>query len=409
LASLRSTRGGGNVADIRAEFNGSSTGYTAKRLYGDGSSAGSDNSLGSLGNAASQTANTFSSHYFYIPNYTSSSNKSFSLDSAAENNATGAYVTMSAYLWSNTAAITSVLVRDFSDGNTNNLVQYSTATLYGISRTTSQIKATGGTVYDDASYVYHLFTSSGTFTPSQALTADVLVVAGGGQGGAAGPGGGGGAGGLIGYTNQSLTAQNYTVTVGAGSAKLTDNSNAGATGNNSQFGSLTAASGGGGGGGFDRAGGQKVGNGGSGGGGGPDNVAGSTSGGTGTAGQGNNGGQGNYNNSGNGGGGGGAGGVGGNGANPGGGGAGGVGSSTYSSWGAATGTGQLSGGVYYFAGGGGGAGDAGNGAGGLGGGGAGGGSGTAGLANTGGGGSGAGYTIAGEKGGSGIVIVRYAK
>lgn len=132
LASLRSTRGGGNVADIRAEFNGSSTGYTAKRLYGDGSSAGSDNSLASLGNAASQTASTFSSHYFYIPNYTSSNNKTFSLDSAQENNATGAYVTMSAYLWSNTAAITSVLVRDFSDGNTNNLVQYSTATLYGI-------------------------------------------------------------------------------------------------------------------------------------------------------------------------------------------------------------------------------------------------------------------------------------
>ena len=132
LASLRSTRGGGNVADIRAEFNGSTTGYTAIRLFGDGSSASSGTSLASLGNAADQTANTFSSHYFYIPNYTSSNNKSFSLDSAQENNATGAYVTMSAYLWSNTAAITSILIRDFSDGNTNNLVQYSTAYLYGI-------------------------------------------------------------------------------------------------------------------------------------------------------------------------------------------------------------------------------------------------------------------------------------
>lgn len=134
LASLRSTRGGGNVADIYAQFNGSTTGYTARRLYGSGSGTGSDTSLASLGNAASQTADTFSSHYFYIPNYTSSNNKSFSLDSAQENNATGAYLTMSAYLWSNTAAITSVLVRDFSDSNTNNLVQYSTATLYGISK-----------------------------------------------------------------------------------------------------------------------------------------------------------------------------------------------------------------------------------------------------------------------------------
>ena len=134
LVSLRSTRGGGNVADVRAEFNGVTTGYTAKRLYGDGSAVGSDNSLASLGNASSQTANTFSSHYFYIPNYTSSNNKSFSLDSSTENNATGSYNTMSAYLWSNTAVITSVLIRDFSDGNTNNLVQYTTAVLYGISK-----------------------------------------------------------------------------------------------------------------------------------------------------------------------------------------------------------------------------------------------------------------------------------
>ena len=134
LASLRSTRGNGNVSDIRAEFNGSSSGYTARRVYGSGTGTGTDTSLASLGNAASQTADTFSSHYFYIPNYTSANNKTFSLESAAENNASGAYVTMSTYIWANTSAITSVLIRDFSDSNTNNLVQYSTATLYGISK-----------------------------------------------------------------------------------------------------------------------------------------------------------------------------------------------------------------------------------------------------------------------------------
>ena len=133
LASLRSTRTG-NPADIRAQFNGSTTNETARRLFGDGANAYSDTSLASLGNAAGQTANTFSSHHFYIPNYRLSNNKSFLLDSVTENNGTTAYAAMSAYLWSDTSTITSVLVRDFSDGNTNNLVQYSTATLYGIKK-----------------------------------------------------------------------------------------------------------------------------------------------------------------------------------------------------------------------------------------------------------------------------------
>lgn len=424
LASLRSTRGGGNVADIRAEFNGSSTGYTAKRLYGDGSSAGSDNSLASLGNAASQTANTFSSHYFYIPNYTSSNNKSFSLDSAAENNATGAYVTMSAYLWSNTAAITSVLVRDFSDGNTNNLVQYSTATLYGISRTTSQIKATGGTVYDDADYVYHLFTSSGTFTPSQALTADVVVVAGGGGGGST-VGGGGGAGGFRNISAQSLTATTaYTVTVGGGGAGGTS-SNRGANGNNSSFAgtgltTITATAGGAGGGNNQNTGN----NGGSGGGSASYNGTGA---GTGNSGsfspaEGTNGGTdtggGTFTK---GGGGGGGATVAGANAGSGVGGAGGDGSSAISSWLVATNTGvDVSGTRWIAGGGGGGAGVNPTGSGGAGGKG-GGGSWvqaptvpTAAIVNTGGGGAGGGQNsdtsaVSGGAGASGIVIVRYAK
>jgi hypothetical protein len=83
---------------------------------------------------------------------------------------------------------------------------------------------------------------------------------------------------------------------------------------------------------------------------------------------------------------------------------GGIGTSAYSAWGIATGTGQLSGGIRYYAGGGAGQRTTGlnnqNGTGGLGGGGS---TGSSGAANTGGGGSGGNGT-----GGSGIVIVRYA-
>jgi hypothetical protein len=55
---------------------------------------------------ATATANTFGNTEFYIPNYTSSNYKSFSVDGVTENNATAAFA-LYAGLWSNTAAITS--------------------------------------------------------------------------------------------------------------------------------------------------------------------------------------------------------------------------------------------------------------------------------------------------------------
>jgi hypothetical protein len=63
----------------------------------------------------------------YIPNYAGSSNKSVSIDSVTENNATGAYSGLTAALFASTAAITS-----FGISTGSNFVQYSTATLYGI-------------------------------------------------------------------------------------------------------------------------------------------------------------------------------------------------------------------------------------------------------------------------------------
>jgi len=134
LCSFRSTRGGGNIGDFGAQFNGSSSNYTRRRLFGDGSGVSSDTGT-ALGNAAGNLASTFSSHTVYIPNYTSSNFKSFSIDSVTESNAASSYtyVNLLSLLWSDTSAITSIEVRDFSDGNTNNLVQYTTAYLYGIS------------------------------------------------------------------------------------------------------------------------------------------------------------------------------------------------------------------------------------------------------------------------------------
>ena len=424
-----------NSTQILLQLN--SADGSGKVLRGSGAAASSysDALEMEVGRASGggSTASVFTNGEFYIPNYASAIAHSISSDVVSENNATEAYAELAANLSTSTAAVTSIRLAIGS----YNFTQYSTFSLYGISsntstQNTSVPSATGGDVITtDGTYWYHAFKASGTFTPLRALTADCLTIAGGGGGGSQ-YGGGGGAGGLSYSASNSLTATNYTVTIGAGGLGVipttgggSDGDGKGTNGSNSQFGSLTAATGGGGGGRYRDSNANNVirngADGGSGGGGGAGTNA-SYVGSGGTGSQGNNGGSGGaYGspiNSYRGGGGGGVSVVGGN-ANSSGGGTGGNGSSTYSSWGSATSTGQNVSGTYYFAGGGGG-GNGGDsypsgGAGGYGGGGAGGNnaSGTAGTANTGGGGGGqgAGGVGAGYQGanaGSGIVIVRYA-
>jgi hypothetical protein len=329
-------------------------------------------------------------------------------------------------LWRSTAAINTISIAECGDGgsgtfNYGNMLAGTTVSLYGIAAATqvSTAKATGGNIYYGADgYTYHTFTTSGTFTPSVALAADCLVVAGGASGGWK-HGGGGGAGGLKYSAAQSLTTSGYTVTVGAGGTGV--GSGSGNNGNNSVFsgsGITTITSTGGG---YGGLGGQVGGagtagaNGGSGGGGGADG-SGGAGGSASPAGQGNNGAAGgNPGGAERGGGGGGAGLAGTNGSNSG---NGGNGTLLYSSFAGTVTAAATSG---YLAGGGGGGcrSDVSPGAGGLGGGGIGGNSDTFsssqnGLANTGGGGGGGGRSFgsgagsASGSGGSGVVIIRYA-
>jgi hypothetical protein len=415
LKLVCSTRSNNAVNWLTLLVNGATTNVTGKAISGDGTSVASSNiTAGGLltpGESNTLTANTFSSNEFYFPNYTSSNNKSVSVDGVQENNASGAYSMFSALLWSNTAAITSVGIQ----GTSFNLVQYSTFSLYGVSNvsTTPTVapKATGGDIIQtDGTYWYHAFINSGSFAPAVGLSCDLLVVAGGGGGGA-NMAGGGGAGGLLGFTSQSLASgTGYTCTVGAGGTGSVDNAVKGVSGNNSSFGALTTVVGGGGGGSFYPTAGASGGSGG-GGCGGYNTGAGGT-GGAGTSSQGNTGGAGASGGTGTYLGGGGGAGAGANGTAGSGttGGAGGIGTNVYSSWLSATGLG-VSG---YIAGGGGGGTYSGTaGAGGSGGGGAGassGGAAPSGITNTGGGGGGSttSSSIAGGAGGSGIVIVRYA-
>ena len=129
MLSGRAT-GSNATGDMFFEFNDSGSNFSYRHLYGNGSSAVSASYSGIYGrdlSAATATANTFGSAEAYIPNYAGNTNKSLSVDTAGETNATTTLMSLAAGLWSNTAAITSVNLT--TDGN---FVQYSTAYLYGI-------------------------------------------------------------------------------------------------------------------------------------------------------------------------------------------------------------------------------------------------------------------------------------
>jgi len=132
--SARTDRSGITQDVIGIAFNSLTTNLSMRYLQGDGSSASSSSSASLIwtrADAATATSNTFGNAEFYISNYAGSTNKSVSVDGVSENNATEAYANIVAGLWSSSAAITSI---QLTSANSANFVQYSTASLYGISK-----------------------------------------------------------------------------------------------------------------------------------------------------------------------------------------------------------------------------------------------------------------------------------
>jgi len=82
---------------------------------------------------ASSTASTFSNIEMYIPNYTGSNFKQATIDTTAENNATGgAWLDLFSTLYRSTSPITSITFNDVF--NSASFVQYSTISIYGITK-----------------------------------------------------------------------------------------------------------------------------------------------------------------------------------------------------------------------------------------------------------------------------------
>ena len=135
LYIVYSIRGDRDLPVDWMQFNINSQGYntniTTRFFSGDGSGVSNGTAANQAGGAITSdgsTANTFSNTDVYIPNYTASTNKSFSINAVSENNGTTAVAFMSATLWSQTAPITSIGVDPLNDS----FVEFSSATLYGI-------------------------------------------------------------------------------------------------------------------------------------------------------------------------------------------------------------------------------------------------------------------------------------
>ena len=131
--SISSTR---TVAAVT--FNSSTANYSSKVVYGvngdfEGSESGGSTSTGwTYVTGDTATASTFSNTELYIPNYTTSNNKSVSNDATAETNSTSAgVVALAGSLWSDSSAITSIT---FTASSSATFMQHSTFYLYGISK-----------------------------------------------------------------------------------------------------------------------------------------------------------------------------------------------------------------------------------------------------------------------------------
>jgi hypothetical protein len=134
--STRNDYSGNDATRILLRFNGASNDadQTFLRLAGDGTTVFSD--TGSEGHVAwmnqnGSTANTFSTVEVYIPKYAGSDQKVYSAIGGNERNiTTTAYFGFFANVWTSTSAINAIKILS---GSSYNLVQYSTAYLYGIS------------------------------------------------------------------------------------------------------------------------------------------------------------------------------------------------------------------------------------------------------------------------------------
>ena len=124
---------GAIAANCSVTINGSTSNFNSINLQADGTNVYSgvrtDNLNFITPPASYATSNTFGNGSIYISNYTSSNNKTISVDDVGETNGTEIYNSIRGFVYSSTAPISSITI---TAQNSGAFVQYSSATLYGI-------------------------------------------------------------------------------------------------------------------------------------------------------------------------------------------------------------------------------------------------------------------------------------
>lgn len=137
LLMVYSIRASSTNGGLRIKVNGSTSNLSTRLLYGTGASVSpaTDTTYIGTSNNSNQTASVFGNGNFYISNYAGSNAKSFTVDMVDENNAaTPVNEWITGGRFNSSTAITSLSL--FNDASAN-FAQYSTATLYGITKGSS--------------------------------------------------------------------------------------------------------------------------------------------------------------------------------------------------------------------------------------------------------------------------------
>ena len=129
---------GGTYGWLITRWNSNAGSYSMRLIQQNGTTILNDGRVSQsdatyeppIANGTGSTANTFSSIEIYIPNYAGNANKPASIFAATETNSgTANGVDISASLWSNTSAISSIYIANQSGGN---IAAGSSFYLYGI-------------------------------------------------------------------------------------------------------------------------------------------------------------------------------------------------------------------------------------------------------------------------------------
>jgi len=131
LASLRNNDSG-QAGNVLVELNGNANATSNIFWQGNGAGLAQSSVSAMVGdmNTNFDPSGLFTNILIYFGNYASSNNKNFFTKSIMETNNATAYMQNDANLWSNSAAINRLTLRNRNAGI--NFVQHSSASLYGI-------------------------------------------------------------------------------------------------------------------------------------------------------------------------------------------------------------------------------------------------------------------------------------